>query len=132
MALSVFLLMCLSGCKTKYVSVPEYHTQYIARTDTVEKTDSIHIKDSVYVVQKGDSVFSTRIIYRDRVSYIHRVKTDSFIKRDTIYVPKPVERTLTKSEQRYITLGKYAVGVIVALAVVIIALAVWLWHRKKG
>lgn len=132
MALSVILLMCMSGCKTKYVTVPEYHTKYVVRTDTMERTDSVYRSDSVVIFQRGDTIFKDRIFYQDRYRFLNRVKTDSFIRRDTVYVQKPVERTLTKSEQRYITLGKYVVGVLVALAVGIITLAVWLWHRKKG
>lgn len=131
-ALSVFLLMLMSGCKTKYVTVPEYHTEYVVRTDTVERTDSIYRTDSVVIFQRGDTIFKDRLIYQDRYRYRNQVKTDTLIKRDTIYVPKPTERTLTKWEQRYISLGKYSLGAIVSAISVIIAFAVWRWHRKKG
>ena len=126
-----FSVLFLTSCKTKYVAVPEYHTQYVVRTDSVEKVDSFYQRDSIYIYQKGDTVFRNRIVYQDRLRYRNQVKTDTFIRRDTIYVPKPMERTLTKSEQRYITLGKYAMGAIIAVVLVIIGLAIWLWHRKK-
>ncbi len=131
-ALSVILLMCLSGCKTKTVTVPEYHTQYVVRTDTVERTDSVYRRDSVWVYQRGDTVYKGRLVFLDRFQYRNRVKTDTFIKRDTVYLPKPAERNLTKWEKRYISLGKYSLGAIISTISVIIAYAVWRWHRKKG
>lgn len=126
-----FSLLFLTSCKTKYVTVPEYHTQYVVRTDTVEKTDSIYRKDSVYIYQRDDTIFKDRLVLQDRYRYLNKVKTDSFIKRDTIYVPKPMERELTKAEQKYITLGKYTAKIIWTLVVAVIGLLIWLWHRKK-
>lgn len=126
-----FSLLFLSSCKTKYVTIPEYHTQYVVRTDTVEKTDSIYRKDSVYIYQRGDTIFKDRLVLQDRFRYLNKVKTDSFIKRDTIYVPKPMERELSKAEQKYITLGKYTAKMIWTLVVAVIGLLIWLWHKKK-
>ncbi len=127
-----FSVLFLTSCKTKYVTVPEYHTQYVVKIDSVEKVDSIYQRDSIYVWQKGDTIYSNRTILQDRLRYVTRVKTDSFIKRDTIYVPKPTERTLTKGEQRYITIGKYAVGASLVMVLAISVLIIWLIHRKKG
>ena len=134
--IAYFSLLFLSSCKTKYVTIPEYHTQYVVRTDTVEKTDSIYRKDSVYIYQRGDTIFKDRLVLQDRYRYLNKVKTDSFIKRDTIYVPKPMVRKpmvreLTKAEQKYITLGKYTAKIIWTLVVAVIGLLIWLWHRKK-
>lgn len=128
---SLFLCALLTSCKTKYVTVPEYHIQYVARTDTVEKTDSFYRKDSVYIYQRGDTIFKDRLVLQNRYRYLNKVKTDSFIKRDTIYVPKPMVRELSKAEQRYITLGKYTARIIWTLVVAVIGLLIWLWHRKK-
>lgn len=36
----VFAGLVLGGCKTKYVSVPEIHTEYITRVDTTVRKDS--------------------------------------------------------------------------------------------
>ena len=56
------ILLAFTGCKTKeYIKIPEYHTEYIVRTDTVAKTDSIYMKDSVHVFQKGDTVVISKI-----------------------------------------------------------------------
>ena len=34
-AVLLFLLLMLASCKTKYVTVPEVHTEYISNTDSV-------------------------------------------------------------------------------------------------
>ena len=38
-------LLLISGCKTKYVTVPEYHKEYISRTDSFFHTDTIREKE---------------------------------------------------------------------------------------
>ena len=37
--------LVLGGCKTKYVSVPEVHTEYLTRVDTTLRKDSVYLKD---------------------------------------------------------------------------------------
>ena len=98
-------LLALSSCKTKYVSVPEYHTRYVQKTDTLQKIDSVFVKDSVFVFKKGDTVIISKLLYRDRYKYLYRTQLDSTIKRDSI--PYPVVRELTKNEQRLISIGRY-------------------------
>lgn len=79
------ILLAFTGCKTKeYVKVPEYHTEYIVRSDTIAKMDSVYVKDSVYVYHKGDTVVISKIAYRDRYRNIYKVKLDTIIKRDSI------------------------------------------------
>lgn len=50
------------------------------------------------------------------------------VKADTIRVPYPVERKLTRWERAKMDLGEMALGVVVALC----AAVVWLARRKKG
>ena len=85
--LACFVLACLllSGCKTQYVTVPEYHT--IVQHDTVQHVDSVW-RDRVqkeYI--KGDTVYRTDSVFLYRYKYIDKVQevqvTDS--------VPYPVE-----------------------------------------
>lgn len=108
----MFMLMFMGimvGCKTtKYVSVPEYHTEYIVRSDTISKVDSVMFRDSVYIYNSGDTIIINKIKYRDRVSNVYKTRTDTIRKTDSIRVPYPVERELTKSEQRYLSIGKDA------------------------
>lgn len=74
----LLIVLFLGGCKTKeYIKVPEYHTEYVVRKDTVAKTDSVYVKDSVYVFQKGDTVVISKIAYRDRYRNIYKVKLDT-------------------------------------------------------
>lgn len=124
--MAVFVL-CLVGCKSKeYVTVPEYHTEYVLRSDTIHKTDSIYVKDSVFVYQKGDTIIKNKVSYRDRLQYIYKVKLDTIIKRDSI--PYPVERKLTKNEQRLMTLGKNFIVVIFLTVIILVAL---MFYRNK-
>ena len=118
-------LLALSSCKTKYVSVPEYHTRYVQKTDTLQKIDSVFVKDSVFVFKKGDTVIISKLLYRDRYKYLYRTQLDSTIKRDSI--PYPVVRELTKNEQRLISIGRYSFVAIVTLCVVLIIF----WYRNK-
>lgn len=118
-------LLVLTGCKTKYVTVPEYHKEYIGKIDSILKHDSIYVKDSVFVKQKGDTVFLSKVSYRDVYHNIYKVKYDSIIKRDSI--PYPVVRELTKNEQRLISIGKYSIAVIVTLIVILVIY----WYRNK-
>ena len=53
--------VCLVSCRTKYVSVPEYHTEYKVRTDSFIKRDSVWVHDSVSVWMKGDTVFKEKL-----------------------------------------------------------------------
>lgn len=124
-------MLAFTGCKTKeYVKVPEYHTEYIVRSDTIAKMDSVYVKDSVYVYQNGDTVVISKIAYRDRYRNIYKGKTDTIIKRDSVSVPVPVERQLTKSEQRLMALGRCYIAFLFLLAVCAIGFAFW-YHNKK-
>ena len=118
-------LLVLTGCKTKYVTVPEYHKEYIGKIDSILKHDSIYVKDSVFVKQKGDTVFLNKVSYRDVYHNIYKVKHDSIIKRDSISYP--VVRELTKNEQRLISIGKYSIAVVVTLIVILVIY----WYRNK-
>lgn len=122
-----FALALVTGCKTKYVSVPEYHKEYIVRSDTIAKLDSVLIKDSVFVYHSGDTVIVNKIAYRDRYHNIYKVRVDTIFKRDSISVPIPVVAELSKAQQRYIWLGKLFV-IVVTMAAVFIGIY---WYRNK-
>lgn len=116
----------MSGCKSKeYVNVPEYHTEYVRKTDTIFKLDSVYVKDSVYVYRNGDTVTISKVAYRDRWCNIYKVKTDTIIKNDSI--PYPVGRELTSGERRMMELGRYSLFFLVAA---VILLAFLLYHKK--
>lgn len=56
----IIIIAFFAGCKTKYVTVPEYHETYISRTDTIWKTDSV--KDiQISIIQEVDSAYLRKI-----------------------------------------------------------------------
>ena len=82
------LLLCsmLSGCTTtKYVTVPEYHTDTLKITKY--ERDSIYVHDSTLIHDKGDTVLIEKwhTQWRDRIVHdtLYQSKTDS--------IPYPVE-----------------------------------------
>lgn len=127
-AVVLFAALTMTGCKSKeYVTVPEYHTEYICRTDTVAKLDCVYVKDSVYVYRNGDTVMVSKIAYRDRWHNVYKVKVDTIIKRDS--VPYPMVRELTKNEQRLMALGRSFIVII--LVVLVVGVTLLFYHNKK-
>ena len=88
--------------------------------------DSIYQHDSVYIREKADTVLIERwhTRWRDRVSH----DTLYINKTDTIRVPVPVERNLTKAERTYITIGKWSVGLVAGL---ILAAICFVFFRRR-
>lgn len=121
----VIVVLSLTSCKTKYVSVPEYHTEYVTKTDTLLRQDSVYLRDSVFVLVKGDTVFIYKTVYKYRDKILLKIKSDTIIKRDSI--PVPIVRELTKNEQRLISIGKYSIIVIITLIVILVIY----WYRNK-
>lgn len=114
MLVAIALGALLSSCgSTKYVEVPVEHIVYVNKTDTMLKTDSVYCHDSVYIHSKGDTVYFEKwhTKYRDRIEY--KVKTDSFIKVDSVAVPYPVEKKLSKWEKVKMDFGGYMIVLIV-------------------
>lgn len=111
------------------------------------RSDSLvdHRKETVVINEKGDTTrhISERIVYRSsnrEMELEHRVsEQDSIIdvlrlrltsvKADSISVPYPVERDLTKWETVKMDLGGIAIGV---FAIVICVAVIWLIRRFNG
>ena len=116
--------MSLTGCKTvKFVPVPEYHTLYKTRVDTVQRWDSVYFRDSVFIAAKGDSVYLTKTHWRERFRNVYHIKTDTIMQRDSIRVAYPVEKQLTKWQQWKMDAGGWAM-VVAAVFVVLVILKV--------
>lgn len=120
--LSVLLVtLCLAGCKTvKFVPVPEYHTLYKTRVDTVQHRDSVYFRDSVFIAAKGDTVYLTKTHWRERFMNVYHVKVDTIMQRDSIHVPYPVEKPLTKWQQWKMDMGGWTMGVAVVLVILLV------------
>lgn len=109
--LAVIILTC---CKTtervEYVPVETVKTEYKDRI--VETYDSVHITDSVYVAVKGDTTLVYK--YRDRWK-LKLVHDTAYVNRtDSIRIPYPVEKKLSKWEQFKIDYCGYLMMVILA------------------
>ena len=124
MKLKIAILVILAGlalgsCKTKYVSVPEIHTEYITRVDTTVRIDSVYQRDSVYVERKGDTLYVNKALYMDRYHNIYKVKKDTVVKRDSVNVAYPVEKEMSRSERLFVAMGKFFAALVIALLFVI-------------
>lgn len=124
-AVLLFLLLVLASCKTKCVSVPEVHTEYVSKKDSIYLHDSIHVSDSIIMYMQGDTMFKTiylnKYVFRDRYKY----KTDTVIKTDSISYP--VERNFTRLE--HIKIQYFGYILIVAIFSVV-GLVLWLFSRR--
>ena len=121
--LAVFTMLC--GCRQmQYVPVVTvlHDSVYVVQTHR----DSILRYDSVYVADKGDTVWleKYKYVYRDR----WRVDTLVSVRTDTVSVPYPVERKLTRWERVKLEAGGYA---IVAGFCVVLAVVGWMVYRIR-
>lgn len=124
--MACILISLLAGCKSvQYVPVETVRTDsvYVDRY----QHDSIYLRDSVYVNRwtAGDTVYQDKIvykyIYRDKVKY----DTINVLRSDTVCVPYPVERRLTKWEQVRLNVGGWAIAVVVITILVIVGCVVY-------
>lgn len=104
--LGLILLGMLTGCRTKYVAVPEYHQIVVEKHDTLVTRDSIYERDSIYVIKSGDTVttYHDRILYRDR--WRDKVVYRDSIRVDSIRVPYPVEKKLNIWDRTVLAVAK--------------------------
>lgn len=131
LAMMVLLLFLLCGCKSvQYIPVETVRTEYKVKTDTFIKKDSVLVKDSVFIHSKGDTVWFEKwhTKYKDRVVY--QTQIDTLIKTDSIQVPYPVEKKLTKWQTFCLDYGKIMLGGTVA-GIVIAMLWFIGWLRRK-
>lgn len=125
----VFLMsgICFTSCRSiKYVPVETVRTEY--RTRDSIRYDSIYQRDSVYLMFKGDTVYKYKEKYLYKYLFLN--KTDTVIKTDSIQVPYPVEKQLTKWQAIKIELGGWAFGIIIAFALIIVGWLVYKWRKK--
>lgn len=128
MFIVMIAIILLNSCSPKVIYVPEYHTEVLTRTDSVVKIDSVHVKDSVIIKQAGDTIEIDRwhTEYKDR--WRERVVVDSFIKVDSVSVPYPVEKKLSKWQQAKVDWGGWAM----LSVVVIVFLFLFFALRRRG
>jgi hypothetical protein len=120
-AAAVGILLCalFSGCTTtKYVPVPEYHTDTL-RQVTV-RHDSVMVHDSIHVSEKGDTVR----IERWHTQYRDRWRSDTIYQSKYDSIPYPVEvvkevpAKLTWWQQTRLHLANIVLWLLALLAVI--------------
>ncbi len=132
LAAAFIILMMLQGCRTKYVSVPEYHNVYVNKHDTLTKHDSIYQKEFVDRYVKGDTVFLTKTQVDYRFRNIYKTLYRDSIKTDSIRVPYPIERKLNKWERLKMEVGGWAIGGLSAVLLAIIGyITIWLIRKYR-
>jgi len=121
------LLVCalFSGCTTtKYVPVPEYHTDTVRIVQ--HHRDSIYLSDSIYVSDfvRDDTVYKTverwHTQYRDRIvrDTVYQSKTDSVPAPYPVEVTKEVPAKLTWWQQTRLHLANIVLWLLALLAVI--------------
>lgn len=120
----------LAGCRTtKYVTVPEQHTDTVLQVK--QQRDSVWLHDSVFVHEytKGDTIFRDRD--RWHTHYVERLTVDTFYQSrvDSVLLPyevvKEVPRELTWWQQVRIHMGELLLALIAAAA------GFGLWRLKR-
>jgi hypothetical protein len=101
-------------------------TEYKTR-DSI-RFDSIYQHDSVFLIVKGDTVYKEKYKYLYRYLTINKV--DTVLRTDSIDVPYPVEKRLTRWQSIKMELGGWALGVIIVFALVIVGRMIYRLRKK--
>lgn len=124
--LAALLMSAVCSCRTvRYVPVETVRTDSLY-FNTVS-TDSVYVKDSVLVV-KGDTVTE----YRWRYVYRYKDRTDTvYVSRtDSVQVPYPVEKELSRWQRFKMDVGGYAVVTIIVLVFAIVGYSLYRIRKK--
>lgn len=152
-ALVAVVIFSLLGCRSSSIgmkpSVSRFETdssmaetdRETLRWDSIVKRDSVYVRDSVAIRQVGDTVYTDRwhweyiydFFHLERLGLDKDKKSDfRFIARsDTVRVPYPVEKELSKWEQFQL---KYAIWSMGALCMVLFYLCykLYKWIKNGG
>ena len=127
---TMLVLLALSvccGCKrTIYVPVEQHHYHTDSVRVAVERVDTMFQHDSVYVERNGDTTLIVRWRDRYKVREIHDTIAKEVVKVDSISVPYPIEKPLSKWQQAKMDFGGIAFGGCIALLAFVI-----IWLVKK-
>ena len=132
---SFFLLlwMCLTGCSPRVVTVPEYHYEHHHTTDSVFQIDSI-TKEKNTIIREADSTMLAELGIRLRdgerailvlrreverlMNQQREIVHDTVVKVDSISVPYPVEKQLTRWQSLKMEAGGYLLALLIILVIV--------------
>ena len=125
--ITILLTSAIWSCKSV-----EYVPVEVIKTDTTYinkiQRDSIYQLDSVYIRDKGDTVLitKTRYLYRDKLIrdtvYMNHV--------DSVQVPYPGEKELTRWEQFRMDVGGWSIAFIIIIIVIVIGRIIYKLRKK--
>lgn len=110
------LAICFVSCRTQYVPVETVRTEYKTR-DSI-RFDSIYQRDSIYMLVKGDTIYQYKYKYLYR--YLTTNRTDTILKTDSIQIPYPVEKQLSRWQSIKMELGGWVFVLVIILILLII------------
>ena len=142
MGIALFML----SCKTEYIPVETSHTEHHWHTDSIKEVDSVIHERHTTIMQLDSAAmaqYGIRLKNAERawlvkswelerqIENLQRLTAIRDTARDTIQVPYPVEKKLTKWQQAKVDWGGWAMlGVLV---VIILFLFIFLrWKGKRG
>lgn len=142
MIVLIILLTFLTSCKSiQYVPVEKVRTEYKHTTDTIKQTDSI-FSEKETIIREADSALVAKlglqlkanerailVLKRELERQVNKQSeqhTDTVIKTDTIQVPYPVEKKLTKWQQFKMDAGNVGLG----LCILILIALLMRWYIK--
>lgn len=112
------VLMLLAGVfgsfRKQYIPVETVLTEYRFR-DRI-RHDSVYQQDSVYVTVKGDTVYEYKYKYLYKYQYINR--TDTLMKTDSIQIPYPIKKQLSKWQRFKLDFGGTAMLIVIMIVIV--------------
>ncbi len=94
LSILILILLCCTSCK-QIEYVPQVSVQHDSIFVAKHSVDTIMQRDSIYVAKLGDTIYQERW----HTKYVAREKIDtiSIAQHDTLRIPYPVERVVTKS-----------------------------------
>lgn len=127
LGMQTFIIITLMfGCKSvKYIPLETVRTDSIY-VDRYQR-DSIYQRDSVFVNRwiAGDTVYQDKVVwkyvYRDKIKY----DTVAILRSDTVRVPFPVERELSKWEQVKFDVGGCAICAVIIIILIVVGFTVY-------
>lgn len=142
-AFMVACLLLLFGCSPRVITVPEYHYERHNTTDTITLHDSV-LRENKTIIREADSAMladlGIRLQQGERAILVLRkeleralsqqkeVKHDTVVQRDTIRVPYPIEKQLSRWESLKLKAGGYLFAVLIVA--VLWFLIVWLKNQR--
>ena len=121
MIIMFIIILFFTSCKTiQYVPVPEYHHDSIYFTQV--QFDSIYQHDSIYIKEytKGDTVYFEHTKWHTKYKEKEVHDTLYIAKTDSISVPYPVEKQLTKWQKIKMDTSGFALAFCLASIIIVV------------